>query len=82
MFFVRGISNYKNNPKNVILLGKERIVVEWMQYVGEREYVRHRFNVETARKYGFKRECDAKRSSAYRMYKGYGMDTEIVEVDC
>jgi len=82
MFLVRVVHDHKNDPTDVILLGKGRIIVEWMQYVGEREYVRDRFDVETARKYGFKRECDAKRSAAYKQNKGYGMDVTIVEVDC
>ena len=82
MFLVRVVRDHKNNPTDVLLFGKGRIVIEWMQYVGEREYVRTRFKPEYAKSYGFKRECDAKRSAAYRYNKRYNMDVEIVEVDC
>jgi len=82
MFLVRVVREHKNDPTDVVLFGKGRIVIEWTQYAGEREYVRTRFNPECARNYGFKRECDAKRSAAYKLNKRYGMGVEIVEADC
>lgn len=91
MYFVKVVSKATDDNQNfagqksITLYGKNET---WIMHVGsaaESTRTVRQFNESMARLYGYKRECDAKRSYMYKHpdnSKYWTSEASIVQIDC